>query len=136
MGRGDERSVVVIEDDPSMRQALGRILRLAGYAPRAYESAEAFIEDARSAGATCLILDIQLPGMTGFELRDRLTRDGVEAPIIFITAYDEPESRQRASRAGAAYLSKPFAGRDLLEAVMRAHGESPPPQGRRWRDGR
>src|SRR6185436_15260430 len=96
MASGDGRSVMVVEDDPSMRQALGRLLRLAGYAALAYESAEAFIGDGNAALATCLVLDLQLPGITGFELRERLVRDGFKAPVIFITAYDEPESRDRA----------------------------------------
>src|SRR5215831_9332315 len=101
MASGEQQSVVIVEDDPSMRQALGRILRVAGYAPLAYESAEAFMEDKSATGATCMIFDVQLPGITGFELRDRLARDGRDVPVIFITAYDEPDARQRASRAGA-----------------------------------
>ena len=133
---GDGRRVVIVENDHGMRQALGRFLRIAGYSPLAYESAEAFMDDRSAPGATCLILDVQLPGITGFELRERLARDGMQVPVIFITAYDEPEARDRAAESGAvAYLTKPFAGRDLIDAVMRAHGESPPPRGRRWRDG-
>ena len=130
------QQVVIVEDDASMRQALGRLLRIAGYMPLAYESAEAFIEDRGAARATCLRLDVQLPGITGFDLRDRLVRDGLAAPIIFITAHDEPKARQRATEGAAvAFLTKPFDGRDLIDAVMRAHNESPPPRGRRWRDG-
>ena len=90
---------------------------------------------AGAAAATCLILDVQLPGISGFELRERLARDGRAVPVIFVTAYDEPETRQHAAGA-VACLAKPFAGRDLIDAVMQAHGESPPPRGRRWRDGR
>ena len=136
MARGKQQ-VVVVEDDPGMRQALGRFLRIAGYAPLAYASAEAFIDDQSSSAATCLILDVQLPGITGFDLRDRLSRDGREVPVIFITAYDEPEVRRRAAEGAAvAFLTKPFDGRDLIDAVMRAHGESPPQRGRRRRDGR
>lgn len=136
MARGAQQ-VVIVEDDCGMRQALGRLLRLAGYAPLAYESAEAFMDDggAAAAAATCLILDVQLPGISGFELRERLARDGRAVPVIFVTAYDEPETRQHAAGA-VACLAKPFAGRDLIDAVMQAHGESPPPRGRRWRDGR
>src|SRR5262245_31740790 len=109
MVRGEqEQSVVIIEDDPSMRQALGRILRVAGYAPLVYESAEAFIADGSAGHAICLIFDVHLPGLSGFELRERLVRDGVKTPVIFITAYDEPQARQHATQAGAvAYLTKP-----------------------------
>ena len=120
-----------------MRRALKRILHVAGYAPVAYESAEALMSDPSATSATCAILDVQLPGTSGFDLRDRLARDGVRIPIIFITAYDDPGARNRAANSGAvAYLTKPFAGHDLIDAVMRAHGQSPPPRGRRWRDGR
>jgi FixJ family two-component response regulator len=135
MAKGAQQ-VVIVEDDPGMRQALRRLLRLAGYAPLAYESAEAFMDDGGAAAATCLILDVRLPGISGFELRERLTaRDGRAVPVIFVTAYDEPETRQHATRAGAvACLAKPFAGRDLIDAVMQAHGESPPPRRRPWRD--
>src|SRR5262245_12339182 len=130
MASGDEQSVVIVEDDASMRQALKRILRLAGYAPVAYESAEALLSGHGASTATCVILDLQLPGITGLDLRERLVRDGVTAPVIFITAYDDPQARDRATKSGAAaYLTKPFAGRDLIDAVMRAHGESPPPRG-------
>lgn len=134
---GEGHRVAIVEDDPGMRQALGRFLRVAGYAPLAYESAEAFMDDGGGVAATCLILDVQLPGISGFDLRDRLVRDGRALPVIFITAYDEPAARQHATRAGAvAYLTKPFAGRDLIDAVMQAYGEPPPQPGRRWRDGR
>ena len=135
MASDEQRPVVVVEDDPSMRQALTRILRVAGYLPLTFDSGEALIDDGSAAGAACLILDVQLPGMTGLELRSRLVRDGPAVPVIFITAYDEPEARLKASEAGAvAFLTKPFAGRDLIDAVMQAHGKSPPARGRRWRD--
>lgn len=116
-----------------MSQALERLLRIAGYAPRAFPSAEALIESGRAADTGYLILDVQLPGMSGFELREQLVHRGHHAPVIFITAYDEPETREEAEKAGAvAYLTKPFAGRDLLDALVRAHAASPParpPQG-------
>ena len=107
MARGAQQ-VVIVEDDCGMRQALGRLLRLAGYAPLAYESAEAFMDDggARRA-ATCLILDVQLPGISGFELRERLARDGRAVPVIFVTAYDEPETRQHAPPAPSPVSPNP-----------------------------
>jgi len=129
--------VLIVEDDPSMNHALERILRIAGYDPIAFESGEALIGDGRSAGAVCIVADVQLPGMSGFELHRRLLQEGRPAPFIFITAYDEPETRLKAQEAGAvAYLTKPFAGHDLIEAVMQAHGATPPSRGRRWRSGR
>jgi FixJ family two-component response regulator len=112
--------VVVVEDDASMSSAIERILRLAGYAPRTFDSAESMLEAGAAAGADCLIFDVHLPGLTGFELRERVARAGRLPPVIFITAYDEPESRELAARAGAGYLVKPFPGRDLVAAVGRA----------------
>lgn len=113
--------VVVVEDDASMRHALERILRLGGFEPVIFVSAEKFLEAGAADGAACMVFDVHLPGLTGFELRERLARKGPQAPVIFITAYDEPESRQKAGRAGAAaYLTKPFSGHDLVAAVARA----------------
>ena len=118
--------VIIVEDDQSMSQALERLLRIAGYTARSFPSAEELLEADAAADAACLILDVQLPGMTGFELREQLARRGHTPPVIFITAYDEPESRLEADRASAvAYFTKPFAGRDLLEAVQRARRGSP-----------
>ena len=121
--------MIVVEDDKSMSQALERLLRIAGYTPRTFPSAEHLIEDGCAAHAAYLVFDVQLPGMTGFELRERLVRQGNRAPVIFITAYDEPETRTEAGRAGAlAYLTKPFAGRDLIDAISRANGAPAPLQ--------
>jgi FixJ family two-component response regulator len=107
-----------------MSNALVRMLKLAGYTPRTYASAEALLE-ARNAGeAACLVLDVHLPGLTGFELYEQLRRQGRMPPVIFITAYDEPESRDQAGSAGAAaFFTKPFSGNDLVAAVRRAIGQ-------------
>ena len=69
----------------------------------------------------CLIVDVHLPGISGFTLRDRLSLKGALPPVIFITAFDEPETRAKAASAGAAaFLTKPFSGRALLETIRRA----------------
>ena len=115
------RTVIIVEDDISLCQALERILRLGGYVPRMFCSAEACLEDPRTADAACMILDVQLPGMNGFALHERLTARGAARPVIFITAFDESEARTQVEQlAGAAFLPKPFAGRVLLDAVRRA----------------
>jgi FixJ family two-component response regulator len=114
-----ESTVIVVEDDPSMCQALDRILRLGGFVPRAYVSAEALLQNCRSDGALCMILDVRLPGMSGFALRDRLASAGAIPHVIFVTAFDEPEARARAARVGADLLAKPFSGRLLLETIRR-----------------
>jgi FixJ family two-component response regulator len=115
------RRVVVVEDDASMSHAIGRILRLAGFAPQTFDCAERMLDSGAANGADCLVFDVHLPGITGFELHERMTRAGKQPPVIFITAYDEPESRGQAERAGAAaYLLKPFSGHELIAAVRRA----------------
>lgn len=119
------RPVIVVEDDASVSQALERILRLGGHEARTYVSAEAYLDNGAKADAACFIIDLQLPGMGGFELRTRLALRHASAPVIFITAFDTPEARAQAQQAGAAaFLVKPFSGRALLETVERALGAS------------
>jgi FixJ family two-component response regulator len=115
------KPIVIVEDDASMSQALERILRLGGHVSISYPSAEALLANSNIADVSCLIVDVQLPGITGFELHSRLTQRGPTPPVIFITAYDEPEARARAKSAGAAaFFAKPFSGRVLLETVREA----------------
>jgi FixJ family two-component response regulator len=116
--------IVVVEDDASMRQALERILQAGGFTAVSFASAEEALE--ADAAADCLVLDIHLPGMSGFELYRRLALAGKELPAIFITARDEPAVREEAEKLGGAgsYLPKPFSGRDLLDAItqgLRCH---------------
>ena len=112
--------IVVVEDDASMCQALERILRAGGFTAVSFASGEAAL--AADAAADCLVLDIHLPGMSGFELYRRLALAGKELPAIFITARDEPAVRDEAEGLGGAgsYLPKPFSGHDLLGAVTQA----------------
>ena len=118
--------VVIVEDDSGMSNALARILRLAGFAPVAFASAEAFLQSDQCADAGCFIFDVHLPGLSGFQLQQRLFARGNRAPVIFITAYDEPESREQAMRAGAAAcLIKPFAGHTLVKQVASVMGIPP-----------
>jgi len=114
------KRVAVVEDDASMSHALARILRLAGYQAATFVSGEALIRDDGGAEADCLVLDVQLPGMSGFELRDYLVQAGTTAPVIFITAYDDAEAQALAVRANALYLTKPFTGKTLIDAIARA----------------
>jgi FixJ family two-component response regulator len=124
MGMPGCECVVLVDDDASMSNALVRMLKLAGYEPKPYSSAEALLEARSAAGAACLVLDVHLPGLTGFELYEALLRQGKMPPVIFITAYDGPESRDLAGSAGAAaFFTKPFSGNDLVAAVRRAIGQ-------------
>lgn len=113
--------IVVVEDDSSMSRAIERILRAGGYHPLMFTSAEATLESGVAPAADCLVLDIHLPGMSGFELYEKLAPDCEELPAIFITAHDEPSFRERADKLGASsYHPKPFSGRTLLKAVTQA----------------
>jgi FixJ family two-component response regulator len=115
--------IVVVEDDASMSRSIERILRAGGFAAATFVTAEAALDAEAAAAADCLVLDIHLPGISGVEFYQRLSRSGAEAPAIFITADDAPAVREMAEGAGAsAYLPKPFSGRALLEAVNRALG--------------
>ena len=103
-----------------MSQAMERILRLGGLAPVTFASAEEASGSHAVETAACLIIDLQLPGLNGFALRDRLAAAGVLAPVIFISAFDEPEARAQAAHLGTTFLSKPFSGRALLEAIRKS----------------
>src|SRR5277367_3024071 len=88
--------IVIVEDDPSMSQAIERVLRVGGFTPIMFDSAESALAADAAQAADCLVLDVRLPGMSGFELYHRLIRAGDEPPAIFITAHDEPSVRQEA----------------------------------------
>ena len=121
---GERRQVTIVEDDASVRRATERLFRAAGYATASFASAEALLAAKRVDCAECLVIDICLPGLSGFELEARLVEAGISTPVIFITGHDEPHVRQQAERTGAfAYLPKPWAGRTLLAAVARAFND-------------
>jgi len=112
--------VAVVDDDPSLCRSLGRLLRAAGMRPVTYGSAEAFLADSAQPPFDCLVLDVQLGGMSGLELGHWLAAEGGAPPIIYVTAYDDAETRRRAERAGcSAYFRKTDGGDGLLEAIRR-----------------
>jgi FixJ family two-component response regulator len=114
-------TVVVVEDDAGMRKALDRLLRAAGYQCELFSSAEAFLGSDAVNLSACLVLDIHLPGLSGFDLRRRLTALGHRQPVIFITAVDEESTRDEARRLECvAYFRKPFEGNAMLEAIRLA----------------
>ena len=114
-------TVVVVEDDAGMRKALERLLRAARLQTVFFSSAEALLATEEAFGAGCLVFDIHLPGISGFELRRRLVASGCASPVIFITAQDDEVSREEARQLKCiAYLRKPFEGAALLDAIQRA----------------
>jgi FixJ family two-component response regulator len=113
--------VGIVDDDDSLRRSLARLLRAAGMNAVTYASAEEFLADLKQPRFDCLVLDLQLPGMSGLELRDRLAVEGVATPVLFATAYDDPAARQEALAGPCAgYFRKTDAGSDLLDAIRRA----------------
>lgn len=110
--------VAVVDDDDSFSRAIGRLLRAAGIESSVYSSAEAFLHDTTHAPADCLVLDIQLGGMSGLDLCHHLTAHGTTTPVILVTAHDEPNVREEAQKVGcSAYFRKPVSGKLLLEAI-------------------
>lgn len=113
--------VAVIDDDESMCRSLSRLLQSAGLHPVAYSSAEDFLDDRLRVDFDCLLVDVQLGGMSGLELHRRLMACQVRTPFIYITAHDDPQVRVEAIAAGcAAFFRKTDAGVDIIAAIHQA----------------
>ncbi|HEY1543394.1 MAG TPA: response regulator [Xanthobacteraceae bacterium] len=121
--------VCVVEDDLSVRETTDHLLRLLGYATASFASAEDFLGSGRVHDTSCLIADVNLPGMSGVDLQSRLTSDGHRMPIIFITACPDEAVRARVLGRGAVcYLSKPLQQQSLIAWLDRAlNGLRPDP---------
>ena len=101
--------ISIVDDDDTVRAATESLVRSLGFEARTFASAESFLQSSSPRETRCLILDVQMPNMSGIELQQRLSELGFEIPIIFITAYPDEAVRQRAMEAGAvAFLLKPF----------------------------
>jgi FixJ family two-component response regulator len=119
----DTSRISVVDDDPSVRQAIRGLLRSVGFDAEVFASAEDFLTSGRLSGTTCLVLDVRMPGMSGIELQERLIASGQAVPIIFITAHADEEERARALHRGAVEcLQKPFSDDALLAAIAKANG--------------
>ena len=117
--------VSIIDDDLSVRRALRRLVSKAGFSVETFASGREFLDSDPVGRSQCIVLDIHLGGLSGFDVQERLKAMGVEAPVIFITAHDDEATQARAGRSGAAgYLRKPFEERALLEAIERAIGKA------------
>lgn len=111
----------IIDDDASLRSAMEDLITSLGLVARVFECAEDFLRSSASANTSCLITDIQMPGMNGLELQQSLIAQGSRVPIIFITAFPEAKLRARAEAAGAlAFLEKPFDGKILIDCIEAA----------------
>jgi FixJ family two-component response regulator len=113
--------VFVVDDDPGMLAAIQRMLRLHGYDSRVFPSVEAFENHDDFEEAHCIILDIDLNGASGIDLRWRLREAGVSVPVIYITGNDRPNIRAAAEQSGClAYLTKPFSAKSLVRTLQKA----------------
>jgi len=111
-------TVYVVDDDASMRRSLGRLLAVSNFCVRVFDSAEAFFEEAAAVSDGCLVLDIQLGGMTGLELIARLVEQGFRLPIIAMSGFQDEKTEGEALRLGArVFLHKPFEPEVLLDAI-------------------
>lgn len=121
MGTSGNTYVAVIDDDHSLCTSLSRLLRLEGFQPISYPSAEAFLADTKHPQFDCLLLDIRLGGMTGLELFRQLAAEKTHPPVIFITAFDDPEVSAQAKALGCAgYFRKSTPGAEIVEAITQA----------------
>jgi FixJ family two-component response regulator len=112
--------VAVVEDDDGMRRSIERLLRANGYATAAFSNAEEFLQNFVFENAIGLVLDIHLGGMSGIELRRRLSAAGSHIPVVFITAHDDDATRAAARAVGCVdYLEKPFESERLIRALER-----------------
>jgi FixJ family two-component response regulator len=114
-------TVFVIDDDGGMRQAIQDLVESVGLRAEAFATGEEFLEKRRTADASCLVLDVRLPQMSGLEFQQKLAELGVRIPIIFITAHGDIPMSVRALKSGAVeFLTKPFRDQDLLDAIQQA----------------
>jgi FixJ family two-component response regulator len=113
--------ILVVDDDPSVRKSLTRVMTSAGYTVEAFASARDFLAREPLAGPCCVILDVRMPGLTGLDLQETLANAGHRMPIVFITGHGDISMSVKAMKGGAVdFLTKPFDVENLLEAVQRA----------------
>ena len=114
-------TVFVVDDDPSVRRGLDRLLRSAGYSVEVFKSAQDFLVRAPYVGTGCMILDVQMPGTTGPELHSRIAEKGVSLPVVFLTGHGDVSTSVAAMKNGALdFLEKPVDDEVLLDVVRQA----------------
>jgi FixJ family two-component response regulator len=121
----EKQFVVAVDDDFRVRESIESLVESAGYAPLMFSSAEEFLQSGTLVGARCLITDVRMPGINGIELQRRIRSQRPDLPVIFISAHNDDDTRQRAFDEGAAsFLYKPFDAAELLEAIRVALANS------------
>jgi FixJ family two-component response regulator len=113
--------VFVVDDDSSIREAIESLVKLAGLRVETFGTAQEFLRSKRADLLGCVVLDVELPGLSGLDLQSELAAHGIKLPIIFITGYGDIPMSVRAMKAGALeFLTKPFRDQDLLDAIEQA----------------
>jgi len=113
-------TIYVVDDDDAVRDAIRLLLEAEGFNVVALASAGDFLHHARPDGASCLVLDVHMPAMSGFELLDRIRLDKAGVPTVLITGRPDAATLAAARRAGVALLQKPFLANELMEAIKEA----------------
>jgi FixJ family two-component response regulator len=114
-----EPTVIVVDDDPGIREALGGLFRSVGLQVKVLASVPEFLQEGRPDSPTCLVLDVRLPGRSGLDFQRELTASDIQVPIIFITGYGDIPMSVQAMKGGAIeFLTKPFRDQDLLDAIQ------------------
>jgi FixJ family two-component response regulator len=117
------KTIAIIDDDASVRHALRRLVQSAGWKASAFVTAEEFLQAAAQPPPACLILDVRLPGLSGWDLKKQLDAEGQHFPVIFISAHANEQIREQARKAGAiAFLGKPFDDQELQDVLEQAIG--------------
>ncbi|GLR85920.1 response regulator transcription factor [Bradyrhizobium iriomotense] len=117
--------IAIVDDDQSIRRSTATLMMAFGFAARSFASAEEFLQSPELGETSCVISDVQMPGIGGLELQSRLASTHRETPVIFITAFPDPRIQERALAGGAiCFLTKPFDGEILLQCVDRALNRS------------
>jgi FixJ family two-component response regulator len=119
--QGPNAVVAIVDDDPSVRQGLARLIRSLGWRVEAFASAQEFLDRPGTQSPSCLVLDLQLPDLNGLDLQKRIAEVGLETPIIFLTGHGDIPTTVQAMKAGAMeFLTKPVDEEDLLKAIQEA----------------
>ena len=121
MSIGDVSTVFIIDDDTGVRESIQDLVESVGLRCQSFATAQEFLSSERRGGPSCLVLDVRLPGISGFDLQNELRRAGVKIPIIFITGHADVPMTVKAMKSGAVeFLTKPFREQDLLDVIQRA----------------
>ena len=117
----DQPTVLIIDDDSRMREAMQRLLKTVGLHSESFATPQDFLHHKLPDGPSCLVLDVRLPGMSGLDVQSKLNEEGVQIPIIFITGHGDIPMTVKAMKSGAVeFLTKPFRDQDLIDAIQQA----------------